>query len=131
MHADTSSQGCFQDVPWVESKLQEVVGIIPDLSGKIDRMKASIIIELVTDTKVSLLAVVHRFFLKITCTTLGVAQAVAQQVLDLRTLLPRVDVSRMMAQHPHLIFKLEPSKVSQQLDSLRQALTSSSSQLPT
>ena len=47
-------QGCSQDIPWVEGKLQEVAGIIPDLSGKIDRMKANIIIQLVTDTQVSL-----------------------------------------------------------------------------
>lgn len=59
VHTDRNRKGCIQDVPWVESKLQEVVGIIPDLSGKIDRMKASIIVQLVTDTKVSLLVIVH------------------------------------------------------------------------
>ena len=51
----------------------------------------------------------------------AVPQAVAQQVLDLRTLLPHVDVSIMMAQHPDLIFKLQPGKVSHQLYLLRQA----------
>ena len=52
-------------------------------------------------------------------------QAVAQQVLHLRALLPRVDVSKMLAQHPELIFRLEPRKVSQQLHLLRQALLTS------
>lgn len=55
-------------------------------------------------------------------TLASVSQAVTQQMLDLRTLLPHVDVSRMMAQHPDLIFKLEPGKVAQQLHLLRQAL---------
>ena len=44
---------CMQEVPWVEDKLQEVVGIIPDLSGKIDRMKANIVLQLITDTQAS------------------------------------------------------------------------------
>ena len=62
-------------------------------------------------------------FYKLTCMTLAsVSQAVTQQMLDLRTLLPHVDVSSMIAQHPDLIFKLEPGKISQQLHLLRQAL---------
>ena len=60
-------------------------------------------------------------FCSYTCMTLAVLQAVAQQVLDLRALLPHVDVSRMLAQHPNLIFKLEPGRVSQQLHLLGQA----------
>lgn len=122
IRTDTGIQGCSQGVPWVEGKLQEVVGIIPDLSGKIDRMKANIIIQLVTETQVSLHAPVYCSFHQPTCLILAVPQAFAQQVLDLRTLLPLVDVSRMLAQHPDLIFKLEPGKVSQQLHLLRQAL---------
>ena len=39
----------MQELVWVEDKLQEVAGIIPDLSGKIDRMKANIVLQLVTD----------------------------------------------------------------------------------
>ena len=54
VHTDIVIQACLQDVPWVEGRLQEIVGIIPDLAGKIDRMKANIIIQLVTDTQVSL-----------------------------------------------------------------------------
>ena len=122
-HTDTGIRSCSQDVPWVEGKLQEVVGIIPDLSGKIDRMKANIIVQLVTETQVSLHVTVYCSFHQPTCLIPAVSpQAVAQQVLDLRTLLPHVDVSRMLAQHPDLIFKLEPGKVSQQLHLLRQAL---------
>ncbi|KAL3145313.1 hypothetical protein ABBQ38_001573 [Trebouxia sp. C0009 RCD-2024] len=49
-------------------------------------------------------------------------QAVAQQMLDMRTLMPHFNVSRMMAQHPELIFKLQPDKVSQQLLLLREEL---------
>ena len=40
---------------WVENKLQEVVEIIPDLAGKVDTMKADIVMQLVSDTQVSLL----------------------------------------------------------------------------
>jgi len=44
-----------QEVSWVEDKLQEVVEIIPDLAGKVDTMKADIVMKLVSDTQVSLL----------------------------------------------------------------------------
>lgn len=44
-----------QEVSWVENKLQEVVEIIPDLAGKVDTMKADIVMQLVSDTQVSLL----------------------------------------------------------------------------
>lgn len=44
-----------QEVSWVEDKLQEVVEIIPDLAGKMDTMKADIVMQLVSDTQVSLL----------------------------------------------------------------------------
>ena len=42
-----------QEVAWVEDKLQEIVDIIPDLSGKIGRMKANIVLQLVDDTQAS------------------------------------------------------------------------------
>ena len=42
-----------QEVSWVEDKLQEVVEIIPDLAGKVDTMKADIVMQLVSDTQVS------------------------------------------------------------------------------
>ncbi len=45
----------LQEVSWVEDKLQEVVEIIPDLAGKVDTMKADIVMQLVSDTQVSLL----------------------------------------------------------------------------
>lgn len=44
-----------QEVSWVEDKLQEIVEIIPDLAGKVDTMKADIVMQLVSDTQVSLL----------------------------------------------------------------------------
>ncbi len=44
-----------QEVSWVEDKLQEVVEIIPDLAGKVDTMKADIVMKLVSGTQVSLL----------------------------------------------------------------------------
>ena len=44
-----------QEVSWVENKLQEVVEIIPGLAGKVDTMKADIVMQLVSDTQVSLL----------------------------------------------------------------------------
>lgn len=43
----------LQEVSWVEDKLQEVVEIIPDLAGKVDTMKADIVMQLVSDTQVS------------------------------------------------------------------------------
>ena len=46
-------------------------------------------------------------------------QAVAQKVLDIRGLLPGVNVSRLLAQYPYLIAQLDPGKVSQQLHLLR------------
>lgn len=47
---------CLQEVSWVEGKLQELVDIIPDLAGKVDHMKADIVIQLVSDTQASLCA---------------------------------------------------------------------------
>lgn len=88
-----------QEVSWVEDKLQEVVGIIPDLAGKVDRMKADIVIQLVSDT-----------------------QAVTQRVMDMRELLPGVNVSKLLSQYPHLILHLEPGRVSRQLNVLRAEL---------
>ena len=46
-------------------------------------------------------------------------QAVAQKVLDLRGLLPDINISKLLAQYPYLIAQLEPGKVSQQLHILR------------
>ena len=51
-------------------------------------------------------------------------QAVAQKVLDLRGLLPGVNVSRLLAEYPYLIAQLDPGKVSQQLHLLRSSLPS-------
>ena len=42
-----------QEITWVEHKLQELVDIIPDLSGRVDKIKATIIMELITDTQAS------------------------------------------------------------------------------
>lgn len=88
-----------KEVSWVEDKLQELASIIPDLEGKMDRMKADIVMQLVSDT-----------------------QAVAQRVLDVHALLPNVNASKLLAQYPHLIFKLELGKLSQQLHLLRKEL---------
>lgn len=88
-----------QDISWVEQKLQELVDIIPDLAEKVDRIKANIVIELISDT-----------------------QAVAQKLLDLRNLLPDINISKLLAQYPYLIAQLEPAKVSQQLHILRAEL---------
>ncbi|KAL0054307.1 hypothetical protein WJX82_006941 [Trebouxia sp. C0006] len=88
-----------QEVSWVEDKLQEIVEIIPDLAGKVDTMKADIVMQLVSDT-----------------------QAVTQRVMDVRDLLPDVNVSKLLSQYPHFIFQLEPGKVSQQLHLLRAEL---------
>ena len=38
---------------WVEHKLQELVDIIPDLAGRVDQVKANIIIELISDLQAS------------------------------------------------------------------------------
>ncbi|DBB04678.1 hypothetical protein WJX77_011941 [Trebouxia sp. C0004] len=88
-----------QEVSWVEDKLQEIVQIIPDLAGKVDTMKADIVMQLVSDT-----------------------QAVTQRVMDLRELLPDVNVSKLLSYYPQLISQLEPGKVSQQLHLLRAEL---------
>lgn len=71
-----------QEVSWVEDKLQEVVEIIPDLAGKVDTMKADIVMQFVSDTQVSLLKKVeladigrpapeHKFQLICTCIAAG------------------------------------------------------------
>jgi hypothetical protein len=39
--------------------------------------------------------------------------------MDVREFLPDVNVSKLLSQYPHLIFQLEPGKVSQQLHLLR------------
>ena len=48
-------------------------------------------------------------------------QAVTQRVMDMRELLPGVNVSKLLSQYPHLILRLEPVRVSQQLHVLRSA----------
>ena len=56
----------LQDISWVEQKLQELVDIIPDLAERVDRIKANIVIELISDTQASCDGT--------TCTTLSVEQ---------------------------------------------------------
>lgn len=46
-------------------------------------------------------------------------QAVTQRVMDMRELLPGVNVSKLLSQYPHLVLRLEPGRVSQQLHVLR------------
>ena len=43
--------------------------------------------------------------------------------MDVRELLPDVNVSKLLSHYPHLIFQLEPGKVSQQLHLLRSAFS--------
>lgn len=42
----------MQDVEWVEDRLRQVADILPDLSGRLDTMKADIVIQLVSDVPV-------------------------------------------------------------------------------
>ena len=53
-HCQCDQLSQSQEVSWVEDKLQELASIIPDLEGKMDRMKADIVMQLVSDTQARL-----------------------------------------------------------------------------
>ena len=46
-------------------------------------------------------------------------QAVAQKLVDLRGVMPEVNVSSLLATHPVLLLQLKPQQVAKQLQELR------------
>ena len=44
----------LQDAEWVDDRLRQVADILPDLSGRLDNMKADIVIQLVSDIQVNI-----------------------------------------------------------------------------
>lgn len=88
-----------KDTEFVEGRLRELAVLLPDLVGKLDRMRADIVLALVTDT-----------------------DAVAQKLVALREVLPSSNLSAMFSRHPALLLELQPQTVRQQVEEMRSAL---------
>lgn len=86
-------------VPEVEAKLAELANLLPDIVGKLDRAKADVLYELLKDTT-----------------------ATAERLLTLRELLPRCNVSALVAGHPRLMLGMTVADVRQKVQELRHRL---------
>lgn len=70
----------------VEAKLGELANLLPDIVGKLDRARADVLYELLKDTT-----------------------ATADRLLALRELMPRCNVSALVAGHPRLMLGMTVS----------------------
>eukprot|EP00878_Enallax_costatus_P004861 GHUV01005115.1.p1 GENE.GHUV01005115.1~~GHUV01005115.1.p1 ORF type:complete len:246 (+),score=62.15 GHUV01005115.1:280-1017(+) len=86
-------------VPEVEAKLAELGNLLPDIVGKLDRAKADVLYELLRDSA-----------------------ATAERLMALRDLLPRCNVSALVAGHPRLMLGMTVAEVRQKVQELRRWL---------
>jgi hypothetical protein len=77
---------CHSPPRQVEERLAELGNLLPDIVGKLDRARADVLYELLKDPA-----------------------ATAQRLLALRELLPRCNVSALVAGHPKLMLGLTVS----------------------
>jgi hypothetical protein len=73
-------------LPQVEERLAELANLLPDLVGKMERARADVLYELIRDQA-----------------------ATAERLLALRELLPRCNVSALVAGHPRLMLGMTVS----------------------
>lgn len=86
-------------VPEVEERLNELANLLPDLVGKMERARADVLYELIKDQA-----------------------ATAERLLALRELLPRCNVSALVAGHPRLMLGMTVPEVRQKVQELRAQL---------
>ncbi|KAF6253901.1 hypothetical protein COO60DRAFT_1703616 [Scenedesmus sp. NREL 46B-D3] len=86
-------------VPEVEARLAELANLLPDLVSKMERARADILYELIKDQA-----------------------ATAERLLALRELLPRCNVSALVAGHPRLMLGLSVPEIGQKVHELRAKL---------
>lgn len=80
-------QGCWTHCLQVEAKLAGLGNLLPDIVGKLDKARADVLYELLKDTT-----------------------ATAERLMALRELLPRCNVSALVAGHPRLMLGITVSK---------------------
>eukprot|EP00879_Flechtneria_rotunda_P012062 GHRR01012597.1.p1 GENE.GHRR01012597.1~~GHRR01012597.1.p1 ORF type:complete len:247 (+),score=66.60 GHRR01012597.1:27-767(+) len=85
--------------PQVEERLGELGNLLPDLVGKMERARADILYELLKDPT-----------------------ATAQRLLALREVLPRCNVSALVAGYPTLMLGMKIEEVQQQVRQMRRKL---------
>jgi hypothetical protein len=86
-------------VPEVEEQLAELGNLLPDIVGKMDRARADVLYDLLKDPA-----------------------ATAERLLALRELLPRCNVSALVAGHPKLLLGMTIPEVTRKVQELRQLL---------
>lgn len=89
-------------LPEVHDRLAELALLLPDLDAKLDRMQAKLVLALVRDLP-----------------------STTARILDLRRLLPSLDLAALLAHYPWLLVQLTPQQVAAQLASLADALPTS------
>ena len=108
----------------MESKLRELADVLPDLSTRLDNMKVDLVVQLISDIQVRKYTIICQRALCLLFMThlagyLQSLQAVAQKLVDLRGVMPDINVSSLLAKHPVLLLQLNPEKVAKQLQELR------------
>ena len=86
-------------LPQLEERLAELSLLLPALVAKLDRLEAKLVLHLVTDLP-----------------------AITQHILELRQLLPCLDLNALLADSPWLLTQVSPEFVQRQLAELAQAL---------
>ncbi|KAK9799351.1 hypothetical protein WJX73_009451 [Symbiochloris irregularis] len=95
MHAADS---LGKDIEWVEDRLERLLGIVPDLMGRMDQMKADMLLTLVAN-----------------------CEGIAVKAVQLKTLLPNSDVSHLISKSPALLLNLRMNDIRANLDKMREA----------
>ena len=85
-----------QTVEWVDDKLLELTQLLPDLVGKLDKLQAKLVLQLVADTP-----------------------AVASKMVRLKGALPRADLSSIVARYPWLLTNSDVEEVERKALALR------------
>lgn len=88
-----------KDVVWVDGKLDELAVLLPDMVGKLERMRADLVLQLVADT-----------------------DGVARKLVALRSVVPTANLSDMFSRNPSLLLEITVEQVQVQVDALRAAL---------
>ncbi|KAL4421626.1 hypothetical protein ABPG75_010917 [Micractinium tetrahymenae] len=86
----------------LEGRVAELALLLPDLDAKLDRLQAKLVLALVKDLS-----------------------STTARILELRRLLPSLDLSALLAQYPRLLVEVSPAQVEAQLASLAAALPDS------
>lgn len=104
-----------QPMEHIEGRLRQLYVLLPDMVGKLERMKAGLVLQYVQDVEVRAW---------VGCTSLHhpTTQGIATKLVALKQLLPSTNLSQLAARAPHLLLQLSVDDVAKQLDVLREAL---------